>query len=60
VDGGINGERLKNAQPQRFENSGPDGLLDIHAIADTYWHLHRQERTAWTQELDLRPYGEPY
>ena len=60
IDGGINGERLKNAQPQRFERTGPDGLLDIHAIADTYWHLHRQERTAWTQELDLRPYGEPY
>jgi hypothetical protein len=35
-------------------------LLSIEAIADNYWHLHRQQRSAWTQELDLRPYKETF
>jgi hypothetical protein len=39
---------------------GTDGLLGIEAIADVYWHLHAQPRSAWTQELDLRPYKEPF
>lgn len=60
VDGGINGERLRAGAPARFEAAGPDGLLGIDAIADTYWHIHRQDRTAWTQEVDLRPYQENF
>jgi len=39
---------------------GEDGLLDLDAIADAYWMLHAQHRTAWTHELDLRPYKEPF
>jgi len=34
------------------------GLLAPEAIADTYFHLHQQPRTAWTHELDLRPSSE--
>ena len=30
------------------------------AIADAYWQLHRQARSAWTQELDLRPWAEKF
>ena len=30
------------------------------AIADAYWALHRQSKTAWTHELDLRPFKEPF
>jgi NAD(P)-dependent dehydrogenase (short-subunit alcohol dehydrogenase family) len=30
------------------------------AIADSYWHLHRQAKSAWTQELDLRPWAEKF
>jgi hypothetical protein len=28
------------------------------SIADSYWNLHRQDRSAWTHELDLRPWLE--
>jgi hypothetical protein len=35
-------------------------LLGIDAIAETYWHLHRQPRTAWAQEIDLRPFKEAF
>ena len=40
--------------------AGVDGLLSPDAIAETYWHLHRQHRSAWTHELDLRPYKESF
>jgi NAD(P)-dependent dehydrogenase (short-subunit alcohol dehydrogenase family) len=60
VDGGIDGDRLRALAPQRVADAGVDGLLDPEAIADTYWHLHRQHRSAWTQEVDLRPFKEPF
>ncbi|PWT73373.1 MAG: glucose 1-dehydrogenase [Proteobacteria bacterium] len=60
IDGGINGDRLRNARPQIIEERGEDGLLGIDAIADTFWHLHLQPRSAWAQEVDLRPYKEPF
>jgi len=60
IDGGIEGDRLLSRMPDRAEKAGPDGLLNIEAIAENYWHLHRQQRSAWTQELDLRPYKETF
>jgi NAD(P)-dependent dehydrogenase (short-subunit alcohol dehydrogenase family) len=60
IDGGIDGEKLSAAAPQLKIERGADGLLNIDAIADAYWHLHRQHRSAWTHELDLRPFKEPF
>ncbi|XP_059623838.1 uncharacterized protein LOC132266854 [Cornus florida] len=34
-----------------------DGSMDPDTIARTYWQLHIQNRSAWTQEIDLRPYN---
>jgi NAD(P)-dependent dehydrogenase (short-subunit alcohol dehydrogenase family) len=60
IDGGINGERLKTVAPERAAEAGADGLLDPDAIAETYWQLHQQHRSAWTHEVDLRPYKESF
>jgi NAD(P)-dependent dehydrogenase (short-subunit alcohol dehydrogenase family) len=60
VDGGIEGERLLSRRPQLKDERGPDGLLDIDAIAEAYWVLHHQHRSAWTLELDLRPWAENF
>jgi NAD(P)-dependent dehydrogenase (short-subunit alcohol dehydrogenase family) len=60
IDGGIDGERLRTALPAIVEAKGEDGLLKPEAIADAYWFLHTQDRTAWTHELDLRPFREPF
>lgn len=60
IDGGINGHRLISRRPEALKERGEDGLLGIDAIAETYWHIHRQPRTAWAQEIDLRPYKEPF
>lgn len=37
-----------------------DELLDPDAIAETYYQLHRQHRSAWTSEIDLRPWLEKF
>jgi NAD(P)-dependent dehydrogenase (short-subunit alcohol dehydrogenase family) len=37
-----------------------DTMLDPDAIAETYYQLHRQPRSAWTLELDLRPWVESF
>jgi NAD(P)-dependent dehydrogenase (short-subunit alcohol dehydrogenase family) len=60
VDGGIDGERLRSRFPALVEERGPDGLLDPDAIADTYWQLHCQPRSAWAHEIDLRPCRESF
>ena len=60
IDGGIEGERLLSRMPDRKDKAGPDGLLGIEAIVENYWHIHRQPRSAWTHELDLRPYKETF
>ena len=60
IDGGIEGARLLSRVPDLKAHRGPDGLLGIDAIAETFWQLHLQHRSAWTQELDLRPWAEPF
>jgi len=60
IDGGIAGERLLSRVPSLLEERGQDGLLGIEAIADAYWHVHRQHRSAWTREIDVRPFKEPF
>jgi len=60
IDGGIDGERLRSHSPQRVAQAAEDGLLKPEAIAETYWQLHAQSRSAWTHELDLRPFSESF
>lgn len=38
----------------------PDSMLDPDAIAETYWQLAVQDRSAWTDEIALRPWVEPF
>lgn len=56
IDGQIRSERYAHLEGER----GPDALLDPDAIAAQYVALHRQHRSAWTQELDLRPWSEKF
>ena len=60
IDGVINGDKVVKGFPEYAESLGKDGLLDLDAIAENYWNLHRQHNTAWTQEIDLRPYKENF
>jgi NAD(P)-dependent dehydrogenase (short-subunit alcohol dehydrogenase family) len=38
----------------------PDSRLAPDAIAEAYLNLHRQHRSAWSQEIDLRPWAERF
>jgi NAD(P)-dependent dehydrogenase (short-subunit alcohol dehydrogenase family) len=60
VDGGIDGDRLNGFLPNLKSERGDDGLLDPDAIAENYWTLFRQQRSAWTHELDVRPWSESW
>lgn len=60
VDGAIDGDRVNTFLPQLKAQRGEDGLLDPDAIAENYWHLYQQRRNAWTHEIDLRPWVEPW
>jgi NAD(P)-dependent dehydrogenase (short-subunit alcohol dehydrogenase family) len=54
VDGGIRSGR-RAEPPDR-----PDSLLDPDAIAETYLHLIRQPRSAWSWEVEVRPWVEKF
>ena len=54
IDGGIKSAR--RAEPP----DAPDSLLDPDAIAASYLHLLQQPRSAWSAELELRPWVEKF
>ena len=56
VDGQIDTPRLRAMAPDRARQT----TLAPDAIADTYWHLHAQDATAWTLEIDVRPSVETF
>jgi NAD(P)-dependent dehydrogenase (short-subunit alcohol dehydrogenase family) len=60
IDGGIDGDQINSRFPGYKEKKGDLGMLDIDAIADAFWTLHTQHPSAWTLELDLRPYKETF
>lgn len=60
IDGVIGGDRVLARNPGLRERFGPDGMLDPDEIASVYLMLHRQHRSAWTHELDVRPWSERF
>ncbi|MBC7635602.1 MAG: SDR family NAD(P)-dependent oxidoreductase [Acetobacteraceae bacterium] len=54
IDGGIRSA----ARP--IPNDKPDSLLDPDAIAESYWHIMHQHRSAWSWEVEVRPWVERF
>ena len=55
IDGGIG-----DTSDPRAAGRGEDGMLHPDAIAQSYLHIHRQHRSAWTWEVELRPWVENF
>jgi NAD(P)-dependent dehydrogenase (short-subunit alcohol dehydrogenase family) len=60
IDGAIDTEFIRSNFPERAALKDRGGILDPEAIAQAYWQLHCQQRSAWTHELDLRPWLETW
>ena len=60
IDGAIDTEFIRSNFPERAALKPRDGILDPEAIAEVYLQLHRQTRSAWTHEMDLRPWMETW
>jgi NAD(P)-dependent dehydrogenase (short-subunit alcohol dehydrogenase family) len=63
IDSGVNTEWVRQ---RRVEALGPDALNDPDAlmppasVAESYWQLYQQPRSAWTFELEIRPFKEKW
>lgn len=60
VDGGIDMPEIHRRYAASGRTPPEDGLLQPGAIAETYYQIHRQHRTAWTMETEVRPYCETF
>ena len=60
IDGPIDTPFTRERFPDLIASRPPDGILLPDDIAENYWHLHCQTRSAWTHELDVRPFLEPW
>jgi NADP-dependent 3-hydroxy acid dehydrogenase YdfG len=46
--------------PERVAQLPEDGMLKPTDIAEVYWQLAQQPRSAWTFEVDVRPWAEKF
>ncbi len=63
IDSGVDTEwvrqrRLEALGPDALDN--PDLLMPPSSVADAYWQLYRQPKSAWTFEMEIRPFGEKW
>jgi NAD(P)-dependent dehydrogenase (short-subunit alcohol dehydrogenase family) len=58
IDGVVRGDIVQGRFGEYLDSLGEDGALDPDAIADAFWTMHAQPRSAWSHEVDLRPYKE--
>lgn len=60
IDGPIDNDNSRELFPEIYAERPEDGVMRPDDIAEIYWHLHQQPRSAWTFETDVRSYAEPW
>jgi len=63
IDSGVDTEWvrqlwLESLGPNALDN--PDLLMPPSSVADAYWQLYQQPKSAWTFEMEIRPFGEKW
>ena len=65
IDAGVDTDWVRariatNEGAEALASLGPDRLMPPAAVADAYWALFNQPRSAWTFEQEIRPFGEKW
>ena len=60
IDGMIDNRRTRERIAERVKDLPADGMLATDAIAEVFWQIHAQPRSAWSFETDLRPWAEKF
>jgi NAD(P)-dependent dehydrogenase (short-subunit alcohol dehydrogenase family) len=65
IDSGVDTQWVRDRIRQRegdeaLASLDPDRLMNPDAVAESYWQLHTQPRSAWTAEMEIRPFGEKW
>ncbi|MBC7726281.1 MAG: SDR family oxidoreductase [Microbacteriaceae bacterium] len=60
IDGAIDTAFIAQNFPDRYALKDQDGIVNPEHIAEAYWQLHQQPRSAWSHDLDLRPWMETF
>jgi len=65
IDSGVNTawvkERIKEREGQAaLDNLDPNRLMPPASVAEAYWQLYQQPRSAWVFEQEIRPFGEKW
>lgn len=56
----VNVDGVIDIPGRSFPGLKPEDMLKPDAIAETYWHLAHQDRSAWTMEAEVRPFKEKF
>lgn len=60
IDGIIDGDRIREHYPDLAGQIDSDAMLSPAAIADAFWATHVQPKSAWSHEVELRPFKEKW
>ena len=60
IDGIIDGDKVNLKFPDFANSKGEDGKLNIEAIAENFLMLHKQHKSTWSFEIDIRPWSETW
>jgi NAD(P)-dependent dehydrogenase (short-subunit alcohol dehydrogenase family) len=60
IDGMIDNARTRSRMAERVKDLPAEGMLATDAIAELFWQIHAQPRSAWTFEADVRPWAEKF
>ena len=63
IDSGVDTAWVRERREQMWGKEAldnPDLLMPPASVADAYWQLYQQPRSAWTFELEIRPFGEKW
>ncbi len=60
IDGMIDTAAVRARFPERVKEMPENAMLDTDAIAEAFYAIHVQPPSAWTFEMDLRPFAEKF